>query len=181
MTEIVKASESKLNVQPAAGPLAPSAPNVESGKAKYSLEDIKHLAEYLSTLGQGLYPLIRAMDGLPPEDDPTYGLIDRSDPRETGMLSEDALNTHVAWEVAAAKWPILRMFDTVRQSDLPYEKTLDGNNWKLTAALVGKGMQQQGPSTQINMGLPPQWRDPNQQVDQNGNPMQGPPKKKHFW
>ena len=175
MTEIIVAPETKPIAQVPSGPMP--------AKPKYSLDDIKEVAQYLATLGQGLYPLIRAMDGLPPEDDPTYGLIDRSDDRETGMLSEDALNTHVAWETASAKWPILRMFDVVRKSDLPYEKTLDGNNWKLTAALVGKGQQQQGPATQINMGLPQAWNNGQQpQLDANGNPMQGgPPKKKHFW
>lgn len=177
MSETALAEETKPIAQ------VPSTPTPLTPKQKYSLEDIKQLAEYLATLGQGLYPLIRAMDGLPPEDDPTYGLIDRSDDRETGMLSEEALNTHVAWEVAAETWPILRMFNTVRKSDLPYEKTLDGNNWKLTAALVGKNAAAQGPATQINMGLPAAWNNgAPQQFDANGNPIQqGPPKKKHFW
>jgi hypothetical protein len=154
---------------------APTPPTTK----KYSLDEIKDLSKYFSILGAGLYPLIRAMDGLPPEPDPTFGLIDRSDDRETGMLSEDNLNTHVAWDVAAKKWPILQMFDVVRESDLPYEKTLDGNNWKLTAALVGKGQQQPGLTTQINMGLPNQWNQGQQNPDQQQQ--QGPPKKKHFW
>jgi hypothetical protein len=177
MTEILVAQALEKPV--VAATATPTAPK------KYSIEELKQVADYFALLGQGIYPLVRAAKGLPPEDDLTYGLIDRSNPRETGMLTQEALDTHVAWDVAASKWPVLRMFDVIRQSDLSYQKTLEGKNWILTAALLGKREQTQGPASQINIGTP-QWGNPNwgpQTVDANGQPQQqgGPPKKKHFW
>ena len=149
---------------------------------RISLQEMRELSLYLASLGEGIYPIIRAINGLPPQDDPTYGLINRDDPRETGLLNADDIRTHVAWEVAGKRWPVLRMFDIVRSSDLPYEKTLDGKNWVLTAALVGKNAPNQ-PGTNVNIGLPnfnnPNWTDQNQNGQAPGG--QGPPPKKHWW
>lgn len=164
------------------GQIEPAEPGPE--KKKFTIDEIKELAVYLGELSKGLYPLMRAAEGLPPEENPFFGLIDRDNPVETTMLSEHDINRHVAINVASTWFKFLDFTKEIPKIEVPHKKTLDAKNWVLAAALVNKGAGQQTPGQQINLGIPswtPGTWAPNGGQPQDPNAPAQPVKKKHFW
>lgn len=164
--------------------LAPQQPQPPADKKQINVEDLEKLQQLAEAIG----PLMRALDGLPIEDDPTLGFINRKDDKQTAIFDQEHADMVQAWIIAQAKlggsgdW--LRIMNTFTAAELPLSKTVDGKNYVFTAHMVGKGQPTQGPNSVINIGQP-QWNNPNwnptQGPPEQQQAQQGPPKKKHWW
>jgi hypothetical protein len=90
---------------------------------------------------------VRAKLGLSAEDDPFFGLIHVSDPRERARLSEFDFYGHSVMQLSAKEYPELEIWAKIAEMEDIYSITIDGEQRKEAILMRQSRAEQPSPLT----------------------------------